>query len=470
MTTHKERDERVPRYPGTTWINVVESDSVPLPDELRYDINDFIGTEDISVDRYIEQEWHDREVDKVWKKAWQFAGRLEQIPEVGDHFIYEIIHDSLIVMRTGPAEIKAYFNACLHRGRKLRANDGRISEIRCPFHSFAWNLDGTLKDLPCAWDFEHVEQKTFNLPEAKVATWGGFIFISMDPDAEPFEQFMGQMGKDWQRWPYEDRYTYLHIAGVIDCNWKVGLEAFLESFHVMGTHPQMMPWMGDANSHYDVLADEPNWNRSITPQGIPSPHIADGLTEQDVLESYYETREFYTAGTGRDLSRGEEEIPELPEGMTARAQLAAQLREQLGKAAGRSYASATESELIDGIQYFLFPNFAVFGGDRTNAVYRFRPSGDSPHQCIAEVLLLAQPKPGVPVPPPSPVRWLQEGEQFSDITELGLLGPVFDQDYFNLPFIQEGLRTTRKPGITLATYQESRIRHYQKTLEEWLSR
>lgn len=465
----RKRDPRVPRYPGTTWSDVVDADTQPLPDELRYDINDFIGDEDLSIDRYISKDWHDREVDKLWNRTWQFAARTEQIPEVGDHVLYEIVGTSLMIMRTGPDEIKAYYNACLHRGRKLRATEGRISEIRCPFHSFAWNLDGTLKDLPCAWDFPQVNQETFTLPEARVAVWQGFIFITMDENAEPFEHFMGAMGKDWQRWDYGSRYTYFHIAGIIDCNWKVALEAFLESYHVIGTHPQLMPWMGDANSHYDVLADEPNWNRSITPQGVPSPHIADGLSEQDVLESYYETREFYTAGTGRDL-QADGEVPELPVGVTARVELARQLREQLAKGFDRPFDTATESELIDGIQYFLFPNFCVFGGDRTNAVYRFRPSGNNPDQCIAEVLLLSLPKPGVATPRPAEVRWLQEGEQFSDITELGLLGPVLDQDYFNLPYIQEGLHTTRKPGVTLALYQESRIRHYQKTLEEWLAR
>jgi hypothetical protein len=150
--------------------------------------------------------------------------------------------------------------------------------------------------------------------------------------------------------------------------------------------------------------------------------------------------------------------------------LADRLRDQLEATFGRSFLQATDTELLDAIQYDLFPNFCIFAGDRPNAVYRFRPVGNDPDRCIAEVLLLSEPSPGAEPVKPGPIRWLQPGEDFADITELGLLGPVLDQDYFNLPYLQEGLRTTRKPGISLANYQESRIRHFHHMLEHWLDR
>jgi nitrite reductase/ring-hydroxylating ferredoxin subunit len=458
------------RSPGPSVQDYLDKDSRPVPDVLRYDVNEPLGSQDISVDRYVSQAWHDAEVTKVWRKAWQFACRTDQLRDVGDHVIYEVAGDSLIVMRTGPDEIRAYFNACLHRGRKLRAQGGKVSELRCPFHSFAWNLDGTVKDIPCVWDFSHVKPEEFKLPQAKVGTWSGFVFVNPDPDCEPFEDFIGSLATELERWPMDDRTIYFHVAAEIGCNWKVALEAFIESFHVIGTHPQLMPWMADANTQYDVRAGEP-WNRDITVQGAPSPHVADGLDEQDVLDSYYETRAFYSAAGGRDLTAGDEGPPLVPPGRTARRVLADQLRAQLENTFGRSFDEYTDSELLDAIQYFLFPNFCVFVGARTNAVYRFLPAGNDPDRCIAEVILLAPPPaPGTQAPPAPPVRWLQEGENFADITELGLLGPVFDQDYFNLPYIQEGLHTTRKPGITLANYQESRIRHFHRLLEQALER
>ena len=74
----------------------------------------------VPVDRYFKQAYHDLEVERIWKKSWQWVCREEEIPEVGDHMIYEVANLSFIVVRTGAKEFKAYWNSCLHRGRKLR--------------------------------------------------------------------------------------------------------------------------------------------------------------------------------------------------------------------------------------------------------------------------------------------------------------------------------------------------------------
>ena len=82
----------------------------------------------------------------------------------------------------------------------------------------------------------------------KVGTWGGFVFINMDPDCEPLESFLGDLGKHFERWPLEKRYKQAHVAKIIRCNWKVAQEAFMEAFHVVATHPQLLAGIGDANS------------------------------------------------------------------------------------------------------------------------------------------------------------------------------------------------------------------------------
>jgi hypothetical protein len=155
---------------------------------------------------------------------------------------------------------------------------------------------------------------------------------------------------------------------------------------------------------------------------------------------------------------------------TARRELAAAMRSALAQQFGSEQDHWTDSELLDGIQYFVFPNFYVFAGPRTNAVYRFRPHGNDPDKCIAEVFLLAQKPADDSHPKPPEPRWLQPGETFSDITEIGLLGPVFDQDMANMPFIQQGLKSMRGPGVRLTRYQENRIRHYHQILDEWMAR
>ena len=456
-----------PRSPGTSVQEYLDHDARPVPPVLRYDVNDNLGTGRLDVERFTSREYHDREVTKMWRKVWQFVCRTDHIPEPGDHITYDIADDKFIIMRTDTGEIKALSNVCLHRGRALRQEGGRVSQLRCPFHGFTWNIDGTSKFVPCAWDFPEIDPNNFSLPEAKVEVWNGFVFINMDLDAPPLSEFLGTMLNDWDRWNYDDRVVYSHFGGVIDCNWKIAGEAFIEGWHSLATHPQMMEWLGDENTQYDVIAEE-NWSRQIVPQGVPSPTIANHISEQEVLDSYYETRAFYTQGKGRDLAVGDDGTPRVPDNSTARRELAAQMRKSLSEQFGTDNEHWTDSELLDGIQYFVFPNFYVFAGPRTNAVYRFRPLGNDPDKCIAEVFLLAQAPADGSHPAPAKTRWLQPGETFADIKEIGLLGPVFDQDMANLPYIQQGLKSLKTPGIQLGRYQENRIRHYHQILDRWL--
>src|SRR5206468_4105093 len=100
---------------------------------------------EIAPGRYFAPEFHRLEVERVWRRVWQMACREEQIADVGDSIVYEIAGASLIVMRTTPDQIRAFHNSCLHRGTQLRTKPGRVTALRCPFHGFTWNIDGTLR-------------------------------------------------------------------------------------------------------------------------------------------------------------------------------------------------------------------------------------------------------------------------------------------------------------------------------------
>ena len=131
-----------------------------MPDVLRLESPQYLGSADVDIAHYISRDWHEREVERLWRRVWQFACRESDIPEVGDHVALRdrarLLHRD---PRPAPDEIKAYPNACLHRGRRLKDHAGRCSEIRCPFHGFAWALDGALKDVPARWDFDHVDRR-----------------------------------------------------------------------------------------------------------------------------------------------------------------------------------------------------------------------------------------------------------------------------------------------------------------------
>jgi phenylpropionate dioxygenase-like ring-hydroxylating dioxygenase large terminal subunit len=404
----------------------------------------------VPLERYTSRAFHDLEVEKIWKRVWQFACREDDIPEPGDHTVYEIAEMGVLIVRGQDRKIRAFANTCLHRGRALKDGPGRSESLRCPFHGWTWKLDGSLQEVPCRWDFPHVERSEFSLPEFRVGTWGGFVFINMDPACEPFEDFLGDLPSHFERWPLENRYTEAHVAHRMACNWKVAQEAFMEAYHVVATHPQILAAIGDANSQYDAWD---NYSRAMTANMTPSPHIAYAPDEQEMLESVVTT------------SLDAEPMFRVPEGMTAR-QLFAQIARMQIQSTVPSATSLTDAELNDSFYYTLFPNFHPWGA-YNKIVYRFRPFGNDPDRSIMEVIYLA-PFRGRR-PPPAPVHWLDWDEPWTNAPELGPLAKIFAQDTFNLPKVQKGLKSARHTHATFGQYQETKLRHFHSLLEKYIA-
>ena len=181
------------RCPAISTQEILAQDKVAPPAWATEQSYEFMGDEDIDTERYLSPAYQDEEFKRLWTRTWQFACREEHIPEVGDYYVYDIGTYSFIVTRVAENDIRAYFNACLHRGTKLRASgtEGSASEFKCSFHGWSWNLDGTHKDHLCPWDFPHVNDDKFSLPEARVELLGGFVWINMDPDAPGLREYLG---------------------------------------------------------------------------------------------------------------------------------------------------------------------------------------------------------------------------------------------------------------------------------------
>jgi phenylpropionate dioxygenase-like ring-hydroxylating dioxygenase large terminal subunit len=444
--------------PGPSVQDVFARDPVPPPPLMRVESPATgLGTADVSIERYFAKDWHDREVDKVWRKTWQLACRVEDIPNAGDHILYEIVHDSLIVVRTGSGEIKALVNSCLHRGTMLRTEGGCVNQFKCPFHGFTWGLDGHFVGMPSAWDFPTIDRANFALPEARVGVWAGFVFVNFDADAEPLETYLENLPEHFADFRLEDRYKAAHVAKIMPCNWKLAMEAFCEAYHVSSAHPQVMGYYGDENTQYDVWPGVRHVSRMISVQGVPSPSRARTLPETTIAEMR------------RDIPFFAGKPVEIAPGSTARAALADRARTKIGRSSGRDMSALSDSEALDLIEYMLFPNMVPWGGQSLPICYRFRPHGDNPEQSVMEIMFLFAKAPDGSHPPSATITWLGLDEPWSNAPELGSAAMVADQDTDNLKRIQRGLRASRKPGVTLASYQESRLRHYHQTLDHYMA-
>lgn len=431
----------------------IASDRREVPE--YYSQSSFVdfGTEDISKARYISREFHDLEQQYVWPRAWQMACHLDQIAAVGDYVVYDIGNLSMLVVRTSEAEIKSYRNACLHRGMALAMEDGNTKTFTCPFHGWSWNLDGTMRNLPEDWDFPQIDKKMNCLPEAQVGIWGKFVFINLDPDAEPFDQYTGCLDEHFQRAPYEDRDLIAHFARVLPANWKLSMEAFMEAYHVSPTHPEVVPVAEYAETQCDTWAEHPNVSRMLTVSVAQASGAVKNLSQQEFAD-------YVSKQTGR-------EPIDVPEGSTFRQALAEQRRKEAGSALGKDLSHLSDVEMIDAVEYYLFPNFLPWHGFGLPIVYRFRPNGDQHDSSIMEVFMLGARSENMPAPNPV---WISEDEPFSSEPRMGRLGPIFDQDVANIVGMQKGLKASAKEGLSFSHYQESRIRHYHRRIDEFIEK
>ncbi|GIX31250.1 MAG: hypothetical protein KatS3mg124_1722 [Porticoccaceae bacterium] len=442
-----------------TYQEILDQERVPVPAHLRLCRNPDPGDLHLDPRRYTCPRQLARELEHVFYRTWQFACREEDIPEVGDAVLYEVGELSLIVVRAAPGEIRAYHNSCLHRGRRLVSEPGRYERFRCPYHAWTWDLEGRLRFQPCREDFAWAEAEGFDLPRARVDCWQGFVFVNADPQAPPLLDYLEVLPDHFRDWDLGQCAKVIHVAKEIRCNWKAAMEAFMESYHVIATHPQILEFMGDCNAQYDILGR--HVSRAITANAVASPHVAP-LPEERILAATL-------AGSGRVAA----EAAALPPGTTARRFLAERNRESFAETHGRDYSQTTDAELLDAILYLVFPNTQIWGGYLPNIVYRARPLGGDPDRCLFEVLVLERQRPGAPKPRGVAPTRLGPDEPFAAARELGVLGEVFDQDMANLPHMAAGLRAATRngrKGLLLGRYQEARIAHLHRMLDEYIAR
>ncbi len=442
------------RCPGPAARDIILADGWQVPDALVAEAYDFMGDEDIGYDRYVSPEFFEREMTHLWPRTWQWACREEHLIEPGDWITYDVGRHSVVIVRGEDNVIRAFPNACLHRGTQLKrpGASGSSTELRCPFHGWSWSLDGGLKNVPCRWDFPHVTDEAFKLPQVKCETWGGFVFINMDPDARPLAEQLGPLAEHFTgRWDLSNRRISLHLQKELPTNWKAAQEAFLEAYHVYETHAQGLATAGDANANYDIFSD--HVTRFVHTIGTPSPHYTQPQTEQEILNKM----------------RVDGAI--VPEGRTARSVAAEKTRETLGAQLGVDLSEYSDSEMLDSIEYHLFPNMCLFPGVSLPMIYRFRPIGMDPGRTMFDLVFLKLVPEGTPLDyPPDPIPVAAE-QSYADAPGMNPgLGAVYDQDTDNLAAQYRGFESSVKRGQTLGNYQEARIRRFHRTIDQYLAR
>jgi|GEM_PF-1134365 len=183
-----------------------------------------------------------QEFQAIFQRTWQIVGRQEQLVNSGDYLTCEVAGEPLVVVRNQEGQLHAMHNVCAHRGMRLAEGQGNYKRLFCPYHGWTYDLNGQLRGVPYEKCLPGLDKANIRLRQAQVDTWGGFIFVNLDPAAAPLRAFLGEMPHRWEEYHSDwvglrevKRVTYDEAF-----NWKIFMENSVDYYHVPFIHEQTL--------------------------------------------------------------------------------------------------------------------------------------------------------------------------------------------------------------------------------------
>ncbi len=213
---------------------------------------------------YTSKEYTQIERKKLFEDKWVVIGVASSLPNEGDAKPFDLLGLPILIVRNKKKKIKVFHNICSHRGVKLVNEPGKIKNvIRCPYHSWSYNLDGDLIATPHIGGMnkhqsEHFKKSNSNLKKIRSFVWLDLIMININNNEIPFEDYIKPLSNRWNKfWPLDDRkliqhsndYGYFKLTA--KCNWKFAIENYCESYHLPWVHPGLNSY-SKIEDHYHI--------------------------------------------------------------------------------------------------------------------------------------------------------------------------------------------------------------------------
>lgn len=419
--------------------------------------------ERIPAQRYYDEAFYQLECERLWPRVWQMACRLEQIPKVGDWVEYSNLGQSVIVVRTENG-VKAWHNACRHRGVPLTQGDhGNASNqgFVCPFHGWRWNIEGenTFVYGKHMFSEQQLDKQDLALRPCRVELWGGCAFVNFDDSAPSLRESFGPVADRLEAHGLGQLRSEWWFATELPANWKIAMEAFMEGYHVMRTHPQLQR---AAPALYN--------NRYGHDTGGIGVAVNPNMSVKENIASQFKQLELLSEGMAGLVHQKEVEIArqlldvELPEDPAEAVMMwygivQDQITKQLG-AKGEPIPDLNAVAVSDPINAveFLFPHYFLLPFFSSMSSYRIRPLG--PERCLFEIWSLTLfPEGEEPEVPMEPTILPFDSQEFP---------PIPRQDYSNIPIQQRGLHAAGFEFMRLAKDVEGLISNYQRIIDGYL--
>ena len=419
--------------------------------------------ERIPARRYYDEEFYKLECERLWPHLWQMACRLEQIPGVGDWTEYKILDKSVIIVRTNDG-VKAFHNACRHRGVLLVNGYGncKAQGFMCPFHGWRWNMDGnnTFVYGKHLFSEQQLDKAELALRPCRLELWGGCAFINFDDTAPSFRECIGPLTDRLEAHGMSNLRAEWWYATVLPANWKIAMEAFMEGYHVMRTHPQLYR-ATPALYHTMYGQDTGGVSQAANPD----------LTVRESIQRQVESLQLLSEGMAGMVHEKEVAIArqlldvELPQDPaqalpTWYGILQDQITKQL-RAKGEPVPDLNAVAVSDPVNAveFLFPHYFLLPTFSSMSAYRVRPLG--PESCLFELWSLTHvPEGKEPEPPLEPTVLPYDSQSFP---------PIPRQDYSNIPLQQRGLHAQGFEYMRLSRDKEGLISNYQRLIDGYLA-
>jgi len=184
------------------------------------------------VDHYLSTERFAQEME-VFKKALTVVCPSAALKDIGSYISPTVAQTPLIVVRGKDGVVRAFKNACRHRGAQLVSGEGCTQAFVCPYHGWAYRLDGPLQSVPHEDGFPGLDKTQKGLVEVKTMEQGGLVFVQLHETDESDDALAGVSDL-----LSDDQHLLQSGQSVIDANWKVHLESFLEGYHIKYAHPE----------------------------------------------------------------------------------------------------------------------------------------------------------------------------------------------------------------------------------------
>ena len=186
---------------------------------------------------YFDPEVFAAEKDRIFARSWQVVGHRDQVMNAGDYFTTELMGEPLLIVRDAEGKLRAFYNVCRHRAGPPAEGCGSRKVFRCGYHGWTYGLDGGLISATEIEGVEGFSPEDFGLVSVLVGEWFDFIFVNLEPEAEPLRESLRQLAQQTEKYPLTGLKLFERRSYEMNCNWKTYVDNYLEGYHLPSVHP-----------------------------------------------------------------------------------------------------------------------------------------------------------------------------------------------------------------------------------------